>query len=54
MEKDEFPTGEVELTHILVVAHMEEARSFYRDVLGATVYREYGDNSCVLQFQGSW
>ena len=33
---------------------MERARPFYREVLGATVYREYGGTSCVLQFQGSW
>jgi catechol 2,3-dioxygenase-like lactoylglutathione lyase family enzyme len=51
---DRFPTKGVELTHILVVADLDRARSFYRDVLGATVYREYGGTSCVLQFQGSW
>jgi lactoylglutathione lyase len=49
-----FPIEGVELTHILVVADLDRARSFYRDVLGATVYRECGDTSCVLQFQGSW
>ncbi len=53
MEK-RFPTEEVELTHILVVADIDRARSFYRDVLGAMVYREYGGTSCVLEFQGSW
>jgi catechol 2,3-dioxygenase-like lactoylglutathione lyase family enzyme len=52
--ENRFPTAEVELTHILVVADLDRARTFYRDVLGATVYREYGDTSCVLQFQGSW
>ena len=49
-----FPGPGVELTHLLVVADLERARHFYRDVLGATVYREYGGTSCVLQFQGSW
>jgi catechol 2,3-dioxygenase-like lactoylglutathione lyase family enzyme len=49
-----FPTEGVELTHILVVANLDRARSFYRDVLGATLYREYGGTSSVLQFQGSW
>ena len=48
-----FPREGVELTHILV-AKLERARSFYRDVLGATVYREYEGTSSVLQFQGSW
>jgi catechol 2,3-dioxygenase-like lactoylglutathione lyase family enzyme len=49
-----FPIEGVELTHILVVADLGRARTFYRDVLGATVHREYGGTSCVLQFQGSW
>lgn len=49
-----FPGGGVELTHILVVAELGPARSFYQDVLGATVYREYGGTSCVLRFQGAW
>lgn len=43
----------MEPTHILVVDDMERSRSFYRDVLGASVYREYGGTSCVLNFQGS-
>ncbi len=50
----EFPREGVELTHILVVSDVDRSRSFYRDVLGATVYREYGGTSSVLQFQGSW
>ena len=49
-----FPTEGMELTHILVVGDMERSRSFYRDVLGATIYREYGGTSCVLKFQGGW
>jgi catechol 2,3-dioxygenase-like lactoylglutathione lyase family enzyme len=51
---DGFPKEGMELTHILVVGDFEQAKSFYRDVLGATVYREYGGTSCVLQFQDSW
>ena len=50
----EFPPDGVELTHLLVVSDMEKSRTFYRDVLGATVVREYGGTSCVLSFQGSW
>jgi catechol 2,3-dioxygenase-like lactoylglutathione lyase family enzyme len=49
-----FPTEGVALTVLLVVSDMERSRWFYRDVLGATVYREYGGTSCVLQFQGAW
>ncbi len=50
----DFPGEGVEMTHILVVADIAKARAFYRDVLGATVYREYGETSCVMQFQKSW
>ena len=53
MEK-KFPSAGVELTVLLVVGDIEQSRSFYRDVLGAEVYREYGGTSCVLNFQGSW
>jgi catechol 2,3-dioxygenase-like lactoylglutathione lyase family enzyme len=49
-----FPTDDMELTHILVVADLDRARTFYRDVLGAEVYREYGGTSCVLRAFGSW
>ena len=53
MNKD-FPTNDMELTHIMVVSNMEQSRHFYGEVLGATVVREYGGTSCVLNFQGSW
>ena len=53
MEK-QFPTAGVELTILLVVSDIEQSRSFYQDVLGAEVYREYGGTSCVLNFQGNW
>jgi len=49
-----FPAEGMELTNILVVADIDRARTFYRDVLGATVYREYGGSSCVLQAFGTW
>ena len=48
-----FPEAGMELTHILVVADIERARSFYRDVLGAEVVREYGGTSCVLRAFGT-
>ena len=51
---NDFPPDDVALTHILVVSDMPQSRSFYRDVLGAEVYREYGGTSCVLQFAGAW
>jgi catechol 2,3-dioxygenase-like lactoylglutathione lyase family enzyme len=49
-----FPADGMALTHILVVSDIERSRSFYVDVLGATVYREYGGTSCVLQAFGTW
>ena len=49
----EFPTPDVGVTHLFVVSEMERARAFYRDVLGAELFREYGGTSCVLQFQGA-
>ena len=50
----DFPSSDMELTHILVVSDMKQSRSFYRDVLGAKVVREYGGTSCILNFQGGW
>ena len=44
----------MELTHILVVAEIDRARTFYRDVLDAEVVREYGGTSCVLRAFGTW
>jgi catechol 2,3-dioxygenase-like lactoylglutathione lyase family enzyme len=49
-----FPTEGMELTRLLVVSDMERSRGWYTDVLGATLYREYGGTSCVLQLLGQW
>lgn len=51
---DEFPAEGMELTHILVVGDIARSRRFYQDVMGASVYREYGGTSCVLRFLGAW
>ncbi len=50
----EFPVEGVELTLLLVVSDLERSRAFYTDVLGASLVREYGGTSAVLQFQGTW
>ena len=42
------------LTTILVVRDMERSRSFYVDILGSKIFREYGGDSLVLEFLGSW
>ena len=51
---DGFPTEGMELTHLLVVNDVERSSRFYRDVLGAELYREYGGTSAVFRFLGSW
>jgi catechol 2,3-dioxygenase-like lactoylglutathione lyase family enzyme len=50
----DFPTEGMALTHLLVARDLERSRAFYRDVLGAEVYREYGGTSVVLRFLGTW
>lgn len=49
-----FPSEGVELSVLLVVGDLDRSRRFYRDVLGATVYREYGGTTSVMNFQGAW
>jgi catechol 2,3-dioxygenase-like lactoylglutathione lyase family enzyme len=44
----------MELTHILVISDLARADTFYRDVLGAELVREYGGSSAVFSFQGAW
>ena len=51
---DGFPEEGMELTHLLVVSDIERSRTFYRDVLGAAVHREYGGTSVVLRFLDTW
>jgi catechol 2,3-dioxygenase-like lactoylglutathione lyase family enzyme len=50
----DFPTEGMALTHLLVVRDLAPSREFYRDVLGAEVYREYGGTSVVLRFLETW
>lgn len=51
---ERFPTDEMELTRLLVVSDVERSRRWYTDVLAATIYREYGGTSVVLQVLGAW
>jgi catechol 2,3-dioxygenase-like lactoylglutathione lyase family enzyme len=48
-----FPSADTALTHILVVRDPARSRAWYTDVLGASVYREYG-TSVVLSFGSAW
>lgn len=50
----EFPAPGMPLTHLLVVSDLDESLRWYRDVLGASLYREYGGTSAVFDFNGSW
>jgi catechol 2,3-dioxygenase-like lactoylglutathione lyase family enzyme len=54
MTAHEFPSEAMELTHILVVKDAGRSRDFYRDVLGAELYRQYGGTSVVLRAFGTW
>lgn len=51
---DNNPFNNSELTTILVVSDMNKSKSFYVDVLGAELFREYGGSSIVLKFLGQW
>ena len=51
---NDFPTDDMELTHILVVANLNKSKTFYKDVLGGEIHGEYGGTSCVIKFQGNW
>ena len=42
------------LTRMLVVADAAVSRDWYVEVLDASVYREYGGTSVVLDLDGSW
>lgn len=50
----EFPGSEMVMTHILVVSDLTRSCTFYQDVLGADLYREYGGSSAVFNFNGAW
>ena len=50
----DFPSSDIELTHILVVRDLVASRDWYADVLGARLEREYGGTSAVFSFNGVW
>ncbi len=43
-----------DLTTILTVSDLKASKKFYVDILGAKVFREYGNDSIVLEFLNSW
>ncbi len=54
MSEAPFPAEGMEMTQLLVVSDLQRSVAFYRDVLGAELYREYGGTSAVFSFQGTW
>lgn len=42
------------LTTILVVSDVQKSKTFYVDILGAELFREYGGDSIVLKFLEHW
>ena len=52
--KDQNPFSGSELTTILVVSDMIKSKSFYVDILGAELFREYGGTSVVLKLLSHW
>jgi catechol 2,3-dioxygenase-like lactoylglutathione lyase family enzyme len=51
---DSSPGEGLALTTILVVSDVTRSRDWYVDVLGASLYREYGGTSAVLTYAGAW
>lgn len=49
-----FPAEGMALTHSLVVSDVDRSRRWYAEVLGASLYREYGGSSAVFSFAGAW
>jgi catechol 2,3-dioxygenase-like lactoylglutathione lyase family enzyme len=48
------PFESSQLTTILVVSDLRESKSFYIDMLGAELFREYSGSSVVLKFLENW
>ncbi len=49
-----FPSEDVILSHILVVEDINHSVAWYRDALGATLFREYGGTTAVFEVNGAW
>jgi len=49
-----FPADASAVTHLLVVSNLEASKAWYLDVLGASLYGEYGGTSVVLELLENW
>lgn len=48
------PFENSELTTILVVSDLKKSTTFYTDMLGAELFREYGGTSIVINLLNNW
>jgi len=49
-----FPRRDLAVTHIVVVSDLARSKAWYLDVLGASLYGEYGGTSVVLSLGTAW
>ena len=49
-----FPPADLAVTSILVVSDLDRSKRWYLDVLGASLYGEYGGTSVVLSLGNAW
>ena len=49
-----FPPADLAVTSILVVSDLDRSKRWYLDVLGASLYGEYGGTSVVLGLGNAW
>ena len=42
------------ITHMVVVTDLERSKRWYMDVLGCSLFGEYGGTSVVLDWNGTW
>ena len=49
-----FPPADLAVTSILVVSDLTRSKRWYLDVLGASLFGEYGGTSVVLSLGNAW
>jgi len=49
-----FPASASAVTHMIVVSDLARSKAWYLDVLGCSLYGEYGGTSVVLDLNGTW
>ncbi len=54
MNESQDPFEGSEITTILVASDLEKSKEFYVQALGASLFREYGGDSAVIQLMNHW